>query len=253
MKQKLPLYQQVSQFLIHKINKEFQPGDLIPTQEEIASMTNTSLITVKRAISELVTEGHLESIAGKGTFVRKPQIVDTHVGVSSWTQTIEAQGKKAGTAWVKTSKRTPPEEIANALKLKAREKTFMVERLRTIDEKPACLMTNEFSQAFIKDIPENFQQTESLYEWLKGKHGLVAVKSEEEVFARAASKEEIEQLQLEQPIVLVIERVSYLENGNPFEYSYIIAAAERYRYRTIQVNKTLIPEKITSIIKNEIQ
>ena len=79
---KSPLYYEVMNYLADRISKEYKPGDIIPTQTDIASITRTSLITVKRAVNELVSEGILETIAGKGTFVKPKPLVDNHVGVS---------------------------------------------------------------------------------------------------------------------------------------------------------------------------
>lgn len=68
------LYRQIIQDLKLKITDGKLPlGSQIDTQKQLAVQYNVSLITVKKAIDELVKEGFLTSKAGKGTFVVNPE------------------------------------------------------------------------------------------------------------------------------------------------------------------------------------
>lgn len=237
MEPKVPLYHKVYHYLLERIREEFKPGDLLPTQAEIARETDTSLITVKRAIKELEVAGLIESRAGKGTTVKKPRIIDSHIGVSSWTDSIVGQGKIPSTAWTRIEKRDPTSTTINSLKLKTRQKTIKIERLRLIDGEPICLMSNELPVHLVPEFQVDTDIKESIYTYLKNTYNLTGVMADEEVYARQATAYEIETLHLKSPIVLVIERVSYLANETPFEASSIIAAAESYVYRSKQINK----------------
>ena len=44
-----PLYARVEQALLARIHRRYRPGDLLPTQQQLAREFGTSLITVKRA------------------------------------------------------------------------------------------------------------------------------------------------------------------------------------------------------------
>ncbi|HWO76471.1 MAG TPA: GntR family transcriptional regulator [Bacillus sp. (in: firmicutes)] len=52
---------------------QLNPGDRIPTEAELCEIFQASRISIRRAIKELVEEGILEIIRGKGTFVNKPR------------------------------------------------------------------------------------------------------------------------------------------------------------------------------------
>lgn len=239
LKEKSPLYVKVMNYLIKKINEEYQPGDLLPTQTELAEKTGTSLITVKRAITELANDGYLKPIPGKGTFVKKPPLKDEHTGVSSWTDSVAGLGEIPDTAWINIEKRRPPDHIANLLKISSQDQTVLIDRLRTIDGKPVCLMANEFPLELVPDMHKESIEQESIYAWIQDKYQLIPATAEEEVYARHSSDEEKEQLKMEEPIVLVIKRISYLKDGTPVEFSQIVAPAESYRYRSKHVNRTL--------------
>ena len=69
-----PLYLQIKNALKNKIESgELHVGDQVGTQQELAAQFNVSLITVKKAIAELVAEGLLVSRVRKGTFVAEWQ------------------------------------------------------------------------------------------------------------------------------------------------------------------------------------
>ncbi|MCF7804895.1 MAG: GntR family transcriptional regulator [Candidatus Marinimicrobia bacterium] len=65
-----PLYRQVAKSITRKINgKVFNEGDKIPSQRTLSEQYEVSMITIKRAISELINEGIVYSRKGKGTYV----------------------------------------------------------------------------------------------------------------------------------------------------------------------------------------
>lgn len=67
-----PLYKQIYDDILKKINKgELLPGDKIGTQHELTEIYDVSLITVKKAISKLISEDVLYARVGRGTFVNK--------------------------------------------------------------------------------------------------------------------------------------------------------------------------------------
>lgn len=66
-----PLYIQLQRILRAKIlNGEYKQGEAIPSETEMMKLFQTTRGTVRNAISLLVSEGLVEQIRGKGTFVR---------------------------------------------------------------------------------------------------------------------------------------------------------------------------------------
>lgn len=72
----LPRYQQVKDYILHKINGgEWRAGMRIESEAELVAATGVSRMTVNRALRELAAEGRLTRMQGRGTFVaeKKPQ------------------------------------------------------------------------------------------------------------------------------------------------------------------------------------
>ncbi|MEA4888290.1 MAG: GntR family transcriptional regulator [Clostridiaceae bacterium] len=66
----LPLYAQLKGLLVERIQQnEYQPGQQIPSELALCGELSLSRPTVRQAIAELVAEGVLVIVKGKGTFV----------------------------------------------------------------------------------------------------------------------------------------------------------------------------------------
>ncbi len=64
------LYEEIMTGLKQYIdNNGLKEGDKIPTEKELGNLFNASRISIRRAIKELVDEGTLKIVRGKGTFV----------------------------------------------------------------------------------------------------------------------------------------------------------------------------------------
>jgi GntR family transcriptional regulator len=71
----VPLYYQLRQALLAEIRQsKLQPGDQLPTELDIERRYQVSRSTIRQAITDLVADGIVERIQGKGTFVAAPKI-----------------------------------------------------------------------------------------------------------------------------------------------------------------------------------
>ncbi|MCX7917511.1 MAG: GntR family transcriptional regulator [bacterium] len=78
------LYRLVKDEIKKKIEKGiYKVGQLIPSENKLTQIYNVSRITVIKAINELVNEGYLYRIQGKGTFVknRYSEVKDKIIGI----------------------------------------------------------------------------------------------------------------------------------------------------------------------------
>lgn len=66
------MYMQIQQDLLKKINDgTFLPGEMIPSERQLAAQYQVSRLTVQNAVNALVEAGKLVRSKGKGTFVIK--------------------------------------------------------------------------------------------------------------------------------------------------------------------------------------
>jgi DNA-binding GntR family transcriptional regulator len=74
----VPLYAQLKDLLIERVESgEYEPGSRIPSELQLCEELGLSRPTVRQAISELVSEGTLSIVKGRGTFVAAaPEKID---------------------------------------------------------------------------------------------------------------------------------------------------------------------------------
>jgi GntR family transcriptional regulator len=72
-----PMYLQIMEQIKQKVRAgDWPAGQALPSIRELSALTKVSVITVKRAYTELETEGVIVTQAGRGSFVA--DLVDIH-------------------------------------------------------------------------------------------------------------------------------------------------------------------------------
>ncbi len=66
-----PLYKQVKEYVLQLIHENEEDSSMLPPEIEISRQFDISRATVRAAILELVQEGVLERVPGKGTFIKE--------------------------------------------------------------------------------------------------------------------------------------------------------------------------------------
>ena len=79
---KQPLYDQLVDILIDRIEQEYRPGDLLPSERELSERYGLSRTTVRLALRELEDLGMVLRQHGRGTFVadRSAQVTNLSGG-----------------------------------------------------------------------------------------------------------------------------------------------------------------------------
>jgi len=94
LKRPVPLYQQVADNIRSEIlSGRMSPGNQLGSHRDLAKKYEVSLITIKRALNDLIRDGVLYSRAGKGTFVH--EISSPRVTIATKTIALVLQDLKS--------------------------------------------------------------------------------------------------------------------------------------------------------------
>src|SRR5436853_6223021 len=92
----IPLHHQVRNYLLGCIERgDLQPGQKLLQEREYAARFGISLAPVRQAILDLVKEGYLYRVPGKGTFVREQKVEEKISILSSFSESMRAKGLSA--------------------------------------------------------------------------------------------------------------------------------------------------------------
>ena len=77
-----PLHAKLRKALLVQIEDgTIPPGELLPSERQLQSLLELSRPTIRQAINDLIQEGLVQRVAGKGTFVIEPEKVKTPTGL----------------------------------------------------------------------------------------------------------------------------------------------------------------------------
>lgn len=225
----VPLYYQLKQILRSKVdNGEWNPGDQIPTEDELCERYQVSRITVKRAISALVGEGLLYRRQGKGTFVLAPKIEQGPVRLTSFSEQMRQRGLRPGGVLLKQQVVLATKKIAERLGVEVGTPAIQLERLRLADDQPMGIQTAHVPLSRCPELLEEDVGSRSLYKTLE-KYGVRPVSAIERYEAGLVERYEADLLHVPagSPAFLV-ERIAYDANDVTIEYVKSIMRGDRY-------------------------
>jgi GntR family transcriptional regulator len=129
-KSPIPLYYQLKQLLVDRIaSGEWQPGDMVPTEEQLQEQYNLSRTTVRQALKELEFEGLISRHRGRGTFVSQPKLShspDPHFNLTSF---LKQQGMEPGWHVLSTEWVPAASEVAERLAIDSGTIVYQLRRL----------------------------------------------------------------------------------------------------------------------------
>ncbi len=132
----MPVYVTFKEMIRSQIEKgELAPGDKLPSERDLAAAHGLARMTVRQALTELVTAGLLYREQGRGTFVSTPRMQQRNI--SSFTETVKLRGLKPETKVNSFSVCEPPVAAADALGSKA--DVYRAVRIRLADGTPVAL------------------------------------------------------------------------------------------------------------------
>lgn len=93
-----PLYQQIAETLASGIHSgQYQPGDKLPSEYELCQMYSVSRMTVRLALGQLIQQGLIYSVHGKGSFVNQPILRYDTRKIVGFSETLRQRGLEGHT------------------------------------------------------------------------------------------------------------------------------------------------------------
>ena len=131
-----PLYEQIKVLLTQSlIGGEWGPGDMIPSEIELASRYKVSQGTVRKAIDALATEHILLRRQGKGTFVATHSAEGMKLRFLRLTS-IDGQKEFLQNEFISCTKGKADVRMGQILDLKAGASIIEIKRLLTFSARP---------------------------------------------------------------------------------------------------------------------
>ena len=233
MDSRLPLYAQLKETLIDAIARgDFESGDQLPSQRALCEQYEMSHMTVRRAINELLNEGVIYAIPGKGIYVAE-QKQDAESGpLIGFAEDMARRGLVASTRVLAAEIVSASTVLAQVLDVALGAPLVYLQRLRLAGGEPMALQTSCLPHALCPGLLAHDLEEDSLFAVLREAYGLRLANSSVSVEAALADEEQAALLDATLPAALLItEQLTYLETGQAIEFVRSAYRSDRYRVR----------------------
>jgi len=229
---KLPLYAQLKEQIIAVIARGgLAPGDQIPSQRVLCERYGMSHMTVRRAISELLHEGVIYAIPGKGLYVTEPK-QDAEPPLIGFTEDMSRRGMVASSQVLAAEIVGASTVLASALGVAVGTALVYLRRLRLADGEPMAVQGSYLPHALCPGLLEHDLGRGALFHLLRNVYHLRLADGTTVVEAALADAEHAKLLGLRVPApVLIVEQLNYLDSGQAIEFVRTAYRADRYRLR----------------------
>lgn len=223
-------YQRVAHDLRHGITEgRWQVGDKLPSEYELVKQYGVSRNTVRKALELLTATNLIRRAQGRGSFVAEQGVSHVLGGLQSFTETLVGLGKTPGiqNISVRVDPR-PPQEAADFL---SGSTTWLVQRVRTADGKPFCLMQSWLPDAIGAHIAsDRLAESQSLYALMRA-NGAQPAEATEVIRAESAGVADARDLGVAEGFPLLsMYRWTTGSSGQALEYVRSAALGDRYQY-----------------------
>jgi DNA-binding GntR family transcriptional regulator len=196
------LHRQISDHLGERVASA-SPGERLPSEAELAVQYDVNRLTIRRALTDLVRRGLVETVQGKGTFVGDPPLrYEVAAGRdASFTNGMRATGHDVSTALLKVRQDDDP-EVAQRLGTRGSVRRF--DLLRRVDGQPWSLTATWLHPRF-RRIDEHWTGETSLYDVLHSRYGVRMLREDRSFTAVPADGADSEHLlvPLAAPVLVV--------------------------------------------------
>lgn len=214
-----PLYQQVKDLLIERlIGGYWKPGDLLPSEMQLAGELGVSQGTVRKALDEMTAGNLLVRRQGRGTYVAEHD--QEHALFHFFKMTDRNGLPLVPQSRVLRRARSParPAEAAR-LALGGKEEVTRITRVRTLDGHPAIFERIVLPTTLFPGLLDRRELPNTLYTLFARDYGITVARAEERLTAVPAGAEAARHLAVERDSPLLsIDRTALALNGRPVEW-----------------------------------
>jgi len=227
----VPLHHQLRHGLQGQIERgTLRPGQQIPHERQYAEHLGISLAPVRQALLDLVRQGYLLRVRGKGTFVRDDKVVEKISLLGSFTESLRSQGLEPQITVIRAGAEAAPRDVREVFDGRPR-RLFRLDRLASIAGGPLALLTAWLSATrFPALAAQDFTQV-ALYATLERLYGVQMGRAVSTIEVVQAKDEEAGLLQLPPGTsALQVLGTTFDQDDRATEVSRVVYRADRFKF-----------------------
>lgn len=239
----IPYYVQVKEVIRERVKSgAWKPNDQLPSEAELCEMFAVSRTVIRQALQDLIHEGLVIRLKGKGSFVAPAKISEQLVQkLTGFYHDMVDQGYQPVTRVLLQQVTPASRQVAEHLALTPGTPVIEIVRLRFVRDIPIVLVTSYIPYALCPGLAEDDLSRQSLYDLLENKYQLYIAHGRRVIQAVPASENEAQLMEVSKGAPLfLLDSVSYLADDTPVEYYYAYHRGDRSQFEVelIRVRET---------------
>ena len=227
-----PLYAQVKALMMQRlIAGQWRPGEMLPSEFQLADEFGVSQGTVRKALDELAAENVVVRRQGRGTFVAEH---DDHRALFHFFHLVGPDGERRlpVSRLISVRKGLAGRLEARRLDIDRGAPVIRIRRVRNLDGRPAIAETIAVPQKLFPDLADFREVPNTVYDFYERCYGITIARAVERLAAVAADERDARLLEIApgNPL-LEIDRTALALDGAPVEWrvSRCLTATHHYR------------------------
>jgi len=229
-----PLYQQIKALITQSLQSgEWKPGEMIPSEVELANRYKVSQGTVRKAIDELAADNLVMRRQGKGTFVATHHEARAHIRFLR-LRPDEGVPHYPESRFLEVRRLRAPADVARLLDLKSGDAIIYIKRVQSFDAIPTIIEEQWLPGGLFKGLTaERLSEYKGpMYGLFESEFGTRMIRADEKVRAVVAGPDEAALLGVEPGTPLLsAERVSFTYGDKPVELRRGLYLTTRHHYQ----------------------
>jgi GntR family transcriptional regulator len=226
----VPLHHQLRNMLQDQIERgTLRPGQQIPHERQYAEHLGISLAPVRQALLDLVRQGYLLRVRGKGTFVRDDKVIEKINLLGSFTDSLRSQGLAPSFTVTCAEAKPPPPEVREVFGRPRR--LFRLDRLASVAGGPLALLTAWLDPVRFPDLAAQDFTKVPLYATLERLYGVQMGRALSTIEVVQIAGDEANLLQLAPGAsALRVQGTTFDQDDRATEVSRVLYRADRFRF-----------------------
>lgn len=216
-------YEQLYQILKEKIESgTYPPQEMLPSEHTLIAELGCSRNTLRRAVSELVREGYVQTMQGKGMrniFEPTQQTTFTLGTIETFSESAARNQKRGTNRVLLFLPVTADQQLADKTGFAEGTPLFYIQRLHYLNGKPLIFNHSYFRQDVAKDLTQEIAE-QSIYRYLENELHVSIINSKRVVTVEKATPLDLQYLDLgDCNCLAVVSSQTYNSDGVMFEYT----------------------------------
>lgn len=209
----------------------YQPGELIPSEHDLAARYETTRETIRKALTLLAQNGYIQKLRGKGSVVLDTTRASFPVsGLVSFNELAEQMKSDVQTKVEVCELILPDAPLQNQLQCSGKDGVWKVVRTRTFDGERVILDKDFLLKKHVPFLSEAIC-AQSIYRYIEQELKLVISFAKKEITVEPCTEEDRRLLDVtDSDLMVVVRNYVYLEDASLFQYTESRHRPDKFRF-----------------------